>query len=83
MVLGQGPGGSPGRAIPDREVLGSASLPGGVGSPAGGVGETATGPRVVDARSGPDFRDLDFSGGMPAAGDEERGRSAEVAPNEV
>jgi len=83
VVLGQGPGGSPGRAIPDREVLGSASLPGGVGSPAGGVGETATGPRVVDARSGPDFRDLDFSGGMPAAGDEERGRSAEVAPNEV
>ena len=73
--------GSPGRSIPDREVLESASgmvgEKGEKGASEEGVGPTAA--PVPVPLPAENFQTLDFSAG---AGVEDRGRSAEVAPNE-
>ena len=73
-VLAQGPT-SPGRAIPDRELPGSASAP---FSEVNEEGEERTVSRSLDANMPPSFQTLDFSGGggKGVTAEESRGTAA-------
>lgn len=80
-VLSKGPTSSePGRSIPDRDLPGSASVPmSDVKEEAGGTEDNRRSSRADPAMPS-SFQTVDYSRGQPS--EEQRGRSAEVAPTE-